>query len=173
MLTEEFMLEFRALCDNDIPLIEKWLKTEHVKKWYEIPRLEITIEDWMSEIAAYKTEFKWITYLIVLYQGSPIGLCLYYKCADAVGEYFGTLELKGSYGMDYLIGEKNCIGKGLGKKLLGLLVDRIFSLPDAERVTADIDKLNRASERVLAANGFELFYSEFGQNRYVLNKKFC
>ena len=41
------MLELRLLKDSDIPLIEIWLNEEHVKRWYEIPHLGITINDWI------------------------------------------------------------------------------------------------------------------------------
>lgn len=159
------MLEFKLLNDQDLPLVETWLNKEHVKKWYEIPDLGITIDDWIYEIKERKGKFQWLTYLIALKQGSPIGLCQYYRCIDS-DEDFGTLPLAGSYGIDYLIGEESCIGKGLGKKMIALLVERIFSCPDAQIVTADIDKDNRASEKALLSCGFTLLDS--GRSRYVL-----
>ena len=163
------MLELRLLHDNDIPLIEIWLNKEHVKRWYEIPELGITINDWISELKAYKGEFQWITYLIVLWQNRPIGLCLYYKCVDSSDEDFGTLPLTGSYGIDYLIGEESYLGKGLGKGIVTLLVDKIFSLQDAQRITADIDKNNKASEKTLLSCGFKLL--DTGGSRYVIYKR--
>jgi len=123
--------------DNDVSLVEIWLNKEHVKRWYEIPHLGIAIDDWMSEIKERNGEFQWLTHLIVMWQGRPIGLCLYYKCVDS-DEVFGTLPLTGSYGIDYLIGEESHLGKGLGKGIITLLVDEIFSFPDAQRVTAEI-----------------------------------
>ena len=163
------MLELRLLNDSDIPLIEIWLNKEHVKRWYEIPDLGITINDWISELKEYKGEFQWITYLIVLWQDHPIGLCLYYKCVDSSDEDFGTLSLTGSYGIDYLIGEESYLGKGLGKEIITLLVDKIFSLQDAQRVTADIDKNNKASEKTLLSCGFNLL--DTGSSRYVIYKR--
>ena len=163
------MLELRLLNDSDIPLIEIWLNKEHVKRWYEIPDLGITINDWISELKEYKGEFQWITYLIVLWQDRPIGLCLYYKCVDSSDEDFGTLPLTGSYGIDYLIGEESYLGKGLGKGIITLLVDKIFSLQDAQRVTADIDKNNKASEKTLLSCGFKLL--DTGSSRYVIYKR--
>lgn len=41
------MLELRMLEDGNLPLVEGWLNKKHVKRWYEIPRLNITIDDWM------------------------------------------------------------------------------------------------------------------------------
>ncbi|OQA13913.1 MAG: Aminoglycoside N(6')-acetyltransferase type 1 [Firmicutes bacterium ADurb.Bin356] len=161
------MLELRLLCDNDISLVEAWLNKEHVKRWYEIPHLNITIDDWMSEIKQRGGEYRWLTHLIAVLQGRPIGLCQYYKCVDS-DEDFGTLLLTGSYGIDYLIGEEAYLGKGLGKEMIALLVDKIFSFPDARRVTANIDKNNKASEKALLSCGFLLLDAE--RSRYVIQK---
>lgn len=161
------MLELRLLGDNDIPLVEVWLNKEHVKKWYEIPHLGIAIDDWMSEIKEHNGAFQWITYHIVLWQGHPIGVCLYYKCVDS-DEDFGTLPLTGSYGIDYFIGEESFLGKGLGKGMVALLLDKIFSFPDVQRVTADIDKENKASQKTLLSCGFTLL--DTGGNRYIIRK---
>lgn len=161
------MLELRLLCDHDVSLVEIWLNKEHVKKWYEIPHMGITIDDWLSEINERNGEFKWLTYLIAMWDGSPIGLCQYYKCVDS-DEDFGTLPLTGSYGIDYLIGEEAYLGKGLGKEMVALLVKRIFSFPDTQRVTADIDEENLASAKTLLSCGFSLFDAE--NSRYVLQK---
>ncbi|RGU95974.1 GNAT family N-acetyltransferase [Clostridium sp. AF15-17LB] len=161
------MLELRLLEDSDIPMVEAWLNKEHVKRWYEIPHLGVTIEDWMNEIKERNGEFHWLTYLIVMWQGAPIGLCLYYRCEDS-DEDFGTLPLIGTYGIDYLIGEESCLGRGLGKNMVSLLVDKIFAFPDAFRITADIDENNKASERTLLSCGFALAESE--KSRYVIQK---
>ena len=161
------MLELRLLNDSDIPLIEIWLNKEHVKRWYEIPRMGIAIDDWISEIKEYKGEYQWITYLIVLYQGHPIGLCLYYKCEDS-DEDIGLCPLTGAYGIDYLIGEEAFIGKKLGREMVMLLVEKIFSFQDAQIVTAYIDKDNRASEKTLLSCGFTLVENE--RSRYMKQK---
>lgn len=122
------MLELRALIDSDIPLIEKWLNKDHVKKWYEIPHMGVTLNDWMIEIK----------------------------------------NRKGAYGIDYFIGEESYLGKGVGKQMIMALMDKIFSLPDALRITADIDKKNKASEGVLLSCGFVLF--DPVESRYVIEK---
>lgn len=50
-----------------------------------------------------------------------------------------------------------------------MLVDRIFSLQDAQRVTADIDKNNKASEKILLSCGFTLLND--GGSRYIIYKE--
>lgn len=161
------MLTLRLLRDDDIALVEAWLHKEHVKKWYEIPHLGVSIDDWMTEINGRNGEFHWLTHLMALWDGQPMGLCQYYKCADS-GEDFGALPLEGAYGIDYLIGEEAHLGKGRGKGMIALLVEKIFSFPDAQRVTADIDKENKASERALLSCGFALADAE--RSRYVIEK---
>ena len=89
---------------------------------------------------------------------------------DSSDEDFGTLPLVGSYGIDYLIGEESYLGKGLGKAIIALLVDKIFLLPDAQRVTADIAKENKASEKALLSCGFTLLNAE--GSRYIICKEF-
>lgn len=165
-MEEKLMLELRLLNDEDISLVEAWLHKEHVKKWYEIPHLGVSINDWIYELKERNGEFKWLTHLIVLWEGQPIGLCQYYKCEDSVDEDFGTLPIAGSYGIDYLIGEEAYLGKGLGKEMITSLVDMVSSFPDAQRVTADIDLSNKTSERTLLSCGFKLL--DAGSSRYVL-----
>lgn len=163
------MLELRLLNDDDISLVENWLYREHVKRWYEIPNQGVSISDWVHELKERNGEFQWLTHLIVLWQGCPIGLCQYYKCEDSKEEDFGTMPIAGSYGIDYLIGEEACIGKGIGKNMIAQLVDKVFSFPDAQRITADIDKENKASERVLLSCSFTLLDAE--SSRYILYHK--
>ena len=59
---------------HNVPLVESWFNKEHVKRWYEIPRLGITIDDGMFEINVRNRKFKWLMYLIALWQGHSIGL---------------------------------------------------------------------------------------------------
>jgi RimJ/RimL family protein N-acetyltransferase len=160
------LLELRLLGDNDVPLVAAWLNKEHIKKWYEIPRLGVAIDDWITEIKERNGKYCWITYLIAMWQNHPIGFCQYYKCLDSIDEDFGTLPLTGAYGIDYLVGEESYLGKGLGKGIVALLVESISSLPDAQRVTADIDMDNTISEKTLLSCGFTLL--DAGSSRFVI-----
>jgi len=162
------MLELRLLNNDDLSLVENWLNKEHVKKWYNIPG-ECSIDDWISEIKGRNDEFQFLTHLIVLHEGHPIGFCQYYKCVDS-DEDWGALPLTGAYCIDYLIGEESSLGKGLGKESITQLVNKIFSLPDAKRVVADIDEENKASIKALLASGFVLFDAE--RYRYIIERKY-
>lgn len=79
------------------------------------------------------------------------------------------MPISESYGIDYLIGEEAYLGKGFGKEIVTLLVRKVFSFPDSRRITADIDKENKASEKTLLSCGFALLDAE--SSRYILYNK--
>ena len=83
-------------------------------------------------------------------------------------EDWGELPLEGAYCIDYLIGEEAYLGRGFGKGIVSLLVKKIFSLPDARIVAADVDDDNKASAGALLSSGFELFDAD--RYRYIIRK---
>ncbi|WP_158370248.1 GNAT family N-acetyltransferase [Cellulosimicrobium cellulans] len=159
------MLELRPLADADVPLVETWLHREHVRRWFEVPRLGVTIEDWLTEIRRRDDEFRWLTHLVASWAGRPIGMGQFYRCEDS-GEDWGALPLAGAYGIDYLIGEPDCTGRGLGGALVRALVDRVLALPGAHRIYADVDPANQPSVRTLLSLGF----AHVGDGRYALDR---
>ena len=71
--TKEQLL-LRPFFDDDMSLLERWLRAEHVKPWYENP------EEWLEEIRERHDEFRFITHLIAEADGKAIGFCQYYDC---------------------------------------------------------------------------------------------
>jgi RimJ/RimL family protein N-acetyltransferase len=71
-----------------------------------------------------------------------------------VGEW--PNEPKGTVGIDYLIGDKKYLGKGLGTGIVRLFIEYIQSLNKYDFIIADPVKENIASIKVLIKNGFEL-----------------
>ena len=66
------MLQLREFTESDLALAEAWLHKAHVRKWYEIPQLGVTLEDWMMEYKERNGKYQWITHLIVMWQEKPI-----------------------------------------------------------------------------------------------------
>ncbi|KPU45853.1 aminoglycoside N(6')-acetyltransferase type 1 [Oxobacter pfennigii] len=142
------LLKIRAFEDDDILLMKTWLNKEHVMKWYEDP------DAWLSEIYGRFDKFSFINHFIALYDRNPIGFCQYYICADADEHWYGNIPITGSYSIDYLIGEENYLGKGFGKAIIALLVNKVFSLDKAQRIIVFPEPENIASCKSLLANGF-------------------
>ena len=54
------MLQLREFTESDLALAEAWLHKAHVRKWYEIPQLGVTLEDWMMEYKERNGKYQWI-----------------------------------------------------------------------------------------------------------------
>jgi len=147
------MFKIRTFKDDDLPLLDQWLHKEHIKKWFEVPDI-CTIDDWLHEVKNRDGEFAWINYFTALWEACPVGFCLYYQCIDAKEDWYGDTPLEGTYSIDYLIGEEDYLGKGIGKEIIAKLVTMIFAHDNAKRIIVQPDKRNKASCNVLLANGF-------------------
>ena len=88
--------------------------------------------------------------------GKPIGFCQYYACKDSEELWEGYTALGGSYSIDYMIGETDCLGKGFGKMIVAQLTDRIALHPDAKRIVVQPEPENKASCGLLLSCGFVL-----------------
>lgn len=140
--------------DHDIPQIEIWLNQDHVKKWFEIPEQGVYIADWLNEVSKRNREFSWIHYFMVQLHDFPVGFALYYDCWDAKEEWY-EVSIKGEvYSMDYLIGEPCYTGKGYGKEMIRLLIDKIKLNSTAKSIIVQPDVKNHSSCGVLLSNGF-------------------
>ncbi len=140
----------RSFFDNDTPLLERWLHTEHVKPWYENP------EEWLEEIRERHDEFCFITHLIAEADGKPIGFCQYYDCyhSKEYEDWGMEIPLPGKvYSVDYLIGEREYLRRGYAKAMLAQMMQRLCAL-GANAVIVLPDAKNTASNKTLEASGF-------------------
>jgi len=155
-------LQLRPLTDADIPLIQQWLCKEHIAKWYEHPNA------WLTEINGRFQGYNFITHFILLLDGSPIGFCQYYTCADAKENWYEGIPLTGTYSIDYLIGEETQLGKGHGVEMISLLISEIFAKNAAVGIIVQPEKENISSCKALLSSGF-IFCEE---QQFFYKKKF-
>lgn len=80
-----------------------------------------------------------------------MGFCQYYRYQLGGENWHGSLPLAGTYSIDYLIGESEYLGKGLGRAMVGQLMGRIRKEPE---VIVQPDPRNRASCGLLLSAGF-------------------
>ena len=142
-------LNFRPLADKDIELVRHWLCQEHIRPWYDAP------EEWLREIRGREGEFFFIHHLIVCEKGRSIGFCQYYRCQESGEPEYRTFWRMKSHSIDYLIGERDYLGRGLGKALVSSLVHLVFSQTDAGVIVVQPERDNDASRATLIACGFE------------------
>jgi len=143
-------LTLHPATDEDIGLLEQWLRQNYILKWYE------DAESWLAEFRGRGGEFCWLHHCIARLGGQPIGFCQYYDCWDARAlEDWYRVDAPGQlYSIDYLIGEPAFLGQGWGKQLVRLLSERVRRETGAKQIIVQPDKANFASCGVLRANGY-------------------
>lgn len=141
-------LQLREFCNEDIPLFKKWLFLPHVAMWYHDPL------DWLDEVENRDGEFSFIHHFVVETERKPIGFCQFYEYCHSGEEWHGETEIAGTYSIDYLIGDTDCLGKGFGKAIVGALIEKVKGQPGAERIIVQPESENKASCNTLISSGF-------------------
>jgi aminoglycoside 6'-N-acetyltransferase len=141
---------FRPMTAADLPLVERWLAEPHTQPWWPPSDLEEITQAVHGEVGVEP----WI----LLVDGRDAG---YFQAYDVGSdeEYARACATvgvdRGTAGMDYLIGDPELIGHGLGTVAIARFVaDIVFARGPWPAVCAGPDPANRASIRVLEKNGF-------------------
>ncbi len=140
--------------------MQHWLTLPHVAKWYTEP------EDWLYELEHRNDEFHWLHHFIVECGEHPIGFCQFYEYRLSGETWHGDLPLEGAYSIDYLIGESEYLGKGLGRQIVLELTCRIRVQENARRILVQPAPENAASCRTLLSAGF---FFDSANAVYLLN----
>jgi RimJ/RimL family protein N-acetyltransferase len=144
---------------EDLSTLKMWLEQDYISRFWG------NIQEWIDEITD-NIESDWVRYFIIEHNNEPIGFLQYYETNNAPqGDW--SSEPIGTVGIDYLIGNRNYIGKGYGSKIVRLLVNLIKSKNEYDYIIADPTKENLASIKTLKNNGFYL--SENGLYKLDLN----
>lgn len=148
----------KPLTDEGIPLLDKWLDKEYIKKWFGEK------EDWLNEINERNGQYSFLTHFIVYYDSRKIGYCLYADCFflkdleeethDFKSMYGDIVEKNHTYEIGYLIGEEEYLNKGIGKKIIQLLEEKITKIGGKE-ISSDPSEENIISIKALLSNGFK------------------
>lgn len=141
-------LLLRQLLDKDIVLFERWLYMPHIAKWYHNPL------SWMDEVQKRNDQYSFIHHFIVEDGGKPIGFCQYYEYRHSGEDWHGGTDINGAYSIDFLIGDTEYLGKGFGKAIIHLLVEKIKLHNNAKRIIVQPEQENRASCNTLLSCGF-------------------
>ena len=146
-------MNLRLFHDNDFALMERWLYTSHVAKWYKHP------DHWLRELRERHDEFSFLTHFIAEFQGVPIGFCQYYDTFfaqehevwnDEPGAHKNQGEI---FSIDYLIGEQDYLHRGFGKEMIRQMITMLRKA-GVKTVIVEPERENAASNRALEANGF-------------------
>lgn len=148
-------LAFRALRASDLPLVASWIGRPHVAPWWREPSDLASVESSYGPLldGSDPTEGS-----VVLLDARPIGFVQKYRIDDDP-EWRMTIESalveSGGIGIDYLIGEADLVGRGLGRQVISAFVDECWErYPSEHRIVVAMQQDNAASWKALEACGF-------------------
>lgn len=149
------VLEFRLLVRSDFPLVLRWLSAPHVARWFRRPSNAEAVEAKYGprvDGAAPTRMF------VILAGGIPAGLIQAYRLVDyPAWERALALGEPHAGGIDYLIGEPELCGRGLGSSAVRAFTVRLFDAdPELTAVVAAPQCANAASRRALEKAGYVL-----------------
>jgi aminoglycoside 6'-N-acetyltransferase len=159
-MLEEVRLSFRSLKRADLALLSSWLRRPHVARWWREPSDLRSIEDRYGPAidGIDLTEI-----FVVELGGQPVGLVQRYESTTDL-EWREMLAKAGVFertvGIDYLIGDQERLGHGLGPELIAqFAADTWGRYPSAQTIAAAIDQENRRSWRAVEKCGFRRVWS--------------
>ncbi len=146
-------VEIRPLVREDFPGIVAWQSMPHVSRWWNDEAR--TVRDIEKHYGAALDGTDPTRLWVVAVNGRPCGFLQDYLIGDH--PEFALLTAKPeAVGFDYLIGDPNLVGKGVGTRVLWeFLTNQVRSAyPDAPTFFAAPDNRNIGSRRMLAKLGF-------------------
>lgn len=147
------MIGLRAMTDADLALVQRWMHEPHVARWYVAgSTAEAELDDVRDSLHGEQP----VEMLIAEEDGHPVGWCQWYRCSDDPDWAVDVGAAPGDAGIDYAIGDRRAVGRGIGTSIVRLLVAHVHRRLPGAAIFADPEAANMASRRVLEKNGFAL-----------------
>ncbi|MFN7179028.1 GNAT family N-acetyltransferase [Hyphomonas sp.] len=145
------MIRLRTATLADLPLILHWDEQPHVRDVGGDP--EWNDWNWDEELGR---EVAWREFLIAELNGRPIGFVQLIDCREEESHYWGNDCPEHSWAIDIWIGEGDELGKGHGRAMMHLAIDRCFARPLCEHILIDPMADNTRAQRFYESLGFKL-----------------
>ena len=146
-------LEIRPLTRPDFSLVMAWQSMPHVSRWWnDHTRTIEAVEQHFGPALDGKDPTRvWVAEI----NGRPAGFLQDYLIGDHP-DYALLTAAPEAVGVDYLIGDPNLVGKGVGTRLMWMFLQTQVAqgYPEADTYFAAPDHRNHPSLRLLAKLGF-------------------
>jgi aminoglycoside 6'-N-acetyltransferase len=147
---------FRPLTRSDFDLLARWLAEPHVARWWNHEFTAEALErDFGDAIDGSEAGENWVA----VFEGEPLGLLQfsrfndYPEYADEMAAVYPVGE--GAATIDYLIGDPDRVGRGLGAQMIAAFVAFVWERdPTTSHLVVPINSANQASWRALQRAGF-------------------
>ena len=138
---------FRPVLGEDIPMLNAWLRTREVARWWGDPvQQALLLRDDLSEPR--------MAMEIVSFEGRPFAYCQHYDVHAWPQPHFVALPA-GSRAIDAFVGEPEMLGRGHGSAFLRMLASRLRK-EGAPAVAIDPAAENRRARRAYEKAGFRV-----------------
>lgn len=149
------MITWRRLTEEDLPLLGEWLRQPHVARWWNHESSAEAVE---RDFGAAARGEEPAEDLLVLVDDQPVGLVQRSRYGDYpeyLAELAPILDVPAeALSVDYLIGDPQRIGTGLGTRMIRAIVEDAWQgYPNAPSIVVLVSAANRASWRVLEKAG--------------------
>jgi len=144
------IVAFPPLREEDVILVARWLKEDHVARWWREP-VEEAIEKRYAGIEGRRLTRQFLIEL----DGRPAGMIQTYLVRDHP-EWQELVKVGDDVaGVDLMIGEPDLVGHGFGPRVLSAFVeDVVFADRFTNAVVATVEEPNRRSWRAFEKAGF-------------------
>jgi len=154
------VIDFRHLERGDLALLTRWLNAPHVAAWWGTPPAdEAATADKYGPLIDGDDPTEMFVFGV---DGRPAGIVQRYRIDDEPQWHAAlavAVDASAMAGIDYLIGEPDLVGHGIGPAMIAtFLVSTFERYPDCRAVVVDVDPENRASWRALEKSGFRRIY---------------
>lgn len=156
-------VSLRDVTDDDLALIEQWLRAEHVRRAWGDPSENARL---LGEPPASGHRRA-----IIEAAGRKVGLVLWQHPSREELDVAGLAEIPASViDIDIMIGELDAVGRGLGASAIRLVAELALSDPAVPFVMACARLDNLASQRAFAKAGFrkDRQFDDVPNGRHVL-----
>lgn len=150
----ELGVALRAMDYFDLAEVTRWRQQEHVHQWWSSDgpaTLEAVTDKYGPRIDGRSPTRMWVAEV----HARPVGLVMDYRLA-AYPEYAALTPDPDAVGVDYLVGDPDLQGRGVGTRMLWAWLQRMRRrFPDALACFSAPDHHNAGSLRLLDKLGFE------------------
>jgi aminoglycoside 6'-N-acetyltransferase len=145
---------------DDLPLLHSWLLQPHVTAWWrDVPAGFATVE---AEYGPCIDGDDPTELFAIEYDGRPVGMIQRYLIADEP-EWWPVFDeicdVSNAAGIDYLIGEPDAVGRGVGSAVIAAFSPLVFDWRPVDSIVVTVQQANVASWRILEKAGYRRIYS--------------
>ena len=141
------VIEFRPLAPGDLPMLLDWLRRPHVAPWWQP-------EPTLAELAADYLAGGSTQAFIATLDGEPLGFIQSYVAMGSGEGWWEDVDDPGRRGIDQFLADGSRLGQGLGSRMVGAFVERLFRDPAVSSVQTDPSPDNGRAIRCYRRAGF-------------------